>query len=209
MSYEATQYEQGLLTYALLQGMRGAALREQEYIDVSRLFQYAADTVPNLASHVGGIQRPRIAAPKGTSFDIGQLRAADRRQIFLAEAKPVLLPPPEIQNSDVFWDSLELTARIRKRLREISYAALRGAQSRLPIVYVDADEVTGAIRPSGSYRIQGARITTNIVLVKDGHKVAGFRLARHCGECRNNSPELDDVVQELVDGLLKAAKDVD
>ena len=43
VSYEASRYGQGLLTYALLQGMRGAALRDGEYVDVSPLFQYAAD----------------------------------------------------------------------------------------------------------------------------------------------------------------------
>ena len=46
-SYEATQFEQGLLTHALLKGMRGAALDREEYVDVSKLFQYAADEVPN------------------------------------------------------------------------------------------------------------------------------------------------------------------
>jgi len=64
VSYEATQYEQGLLTYALLQGMRGPALREEEYVDVSKLFQHAADAVPDLALHIGGIQRPGLPLPK-------------------------------------------------------------------------------------------------------------------------------------------------
>src|SRR4029077_10242945 len=49
VSYEASQYAQGLLTYSLLEGMRGAALRRGEYVDVSKLFQYAADRVPELA----------------------------------------------------------------------------------------------------------------------------------------------------------------
>ncbi|HKI38119.1 MAG TPA: caspase family protein, partial [Gemmataceae bacterium] len=43
VSYEATRYGQGLLTYSLLLGMRGAKLREGEYVDVVDLFGYAAD----------------------------------------------------------------------------------------------------------------------------------------------------------------------
>lgn len=46
VSYEASQYGRGLLTYSLLQGMRGAALRDDAFVDVQRLFQYAADQVP-------------------------------------------------------------------------------------------------------------------------------------------------------------------
>src|SRR5206468_9197244 len=73
VSYEASQYQQGLLTYALLQGMRGAALREDAYVDISALFQYAQDQVPQLAQHIGGIQRPEIMASRGASFDVGKL----------------------------------------------------------------------------------------------------------------------------------------
>src|SRR5262249_28396162 len=57
VSYEASSYAQGLLTYSLLQGMRGAALREGEFVDVSKIFQHAADQVPLLAQNVGGIQK--------------------------------------------------------------------------------------------------------------------------------------------------------
>src|SRR5262249_987758 len=37
VSYEATRFAQGLLTYSLLEGMKGAALRDGEFVDVSRL----------------------------------------------------------------------------------------------------------------------------------------------------------------------------
>ena len=39
VSYEASQYGQGLLTYALLQGMKGAALKEGQYVDVSTILE--------------------------------------------------------------------------------------------------------------------------------------------------------------------------
>src|SRR5207249_9058693 len=62
VSYEASRYGQGLLTYSLLQGMRGAKLREGEYADVSSLFGYAQDTVPEMAKNIGGLQRPLLIA---------------------------------------------------------------------------------------------------------------------------------------------------
>ena len=93
VSYEASKYSQGLLTYALLQGMRGGRLREGEYVDVMDLFQYAADQVPQLAMNIGGIQKPLVLAPRGTSFDIGRLVEADRKAISMAKPKPLILRP--------------------------------------------------------------------------------------------------------------------
>ena len=46
VSYEASRYAQGLLTHSLLLGMRGAALRDSEFVDVLPLFGFAADQVP-------------------------------------------------------------------------------------------------------------------------------------------------------------------
>src|SRR5262249_49658780 len=89
-SYEATQFGQGLLTYALLRGMKGAALRDGQFVDVATLFQRVADDVPELAKDIGGIQQPRIAMPGGASFDIGQLSTEDRQAIPLATARPLL-----------------------------------------------------------------------------------------------------------------------
>src|SRR5262249_12573540 len=93
VSYEASAYAQGLLTHALLKGMAGPGLERGEFVDVSRLFQYAADEVPQLARFVGGIQKPLVLAPRGTSFPIGRLRAEDRKAIPLARPLPLLLRP--------------------------------------------------------------------------------------------------------------------
>ncbi|MGH9883231.1 MAG: caspase family protein, partial [Pyrinomonadaceae bacterium] len=41
VSYEASRYGQGLLTYALLKGMKGPALRNDEFVDVRKLFGFA------------------------------------------------------------------------------------------------------------------------------------------------------------------------
>ncbi|MDQ3817056.1 MAG: caspase family protein, partial [Acidobacteriota bacterium] len=107
VSYEASQYGQGLLTYSLLQGMKGGALREDQYVDVSALFQYAADQVPLLARNIGGIQRPIIASPKGSSFDVGLLKTKEERAaIPLAQVRPLVLRPV-LLNVEQGFDDLE------------------------------------------------------------------------------------------------------
>jgi WD40 repeat protein len=165
-SYEATQYGQGLLTYALLRGMKGAALREESYVDVSRLFQYAKDEVPKLAGSIGGIQDPRYMAPRqAESFDIGLLRTEDKAQIPLASARPMVLRPT-LMNPVERFDNLELTKAFKAKLNDESYAsARRGAASGA--IYVDADELPGAVRPTGTYRIVGDRVVVSLLLRRD------------------------------------------
>jgi len=148
VSYEATRYGQGLLTYALLSGLRGAALREGEYADISTLFQYAVDEVPKLAKGIGGVQRPRVASPRGNSFDIGRLTPDDKRQVPLAQVRPLVLRA-QIQSED-FKDSLRLETRLNAHLREQNQSTARGA-----LMYVDADEHPDGWKLRARYRKQG------------------------------------------------------
>jgi hypothetical protein len=153
-SYETTRYGQGLLTYSLLQGMKGAALREGQFIDINTLFSYASDQVPTLATGIGGLQRPVIAAPKGVSFDIGQLTADDRANIPGAIAKPLLLRPVLLDISTI-GDQLGLTELLRKRLRD---------NDNIDWVCIDADNTPDAISIQGAYTITGDNLTMNIKL---------------------------------------------
>ena len=200
VSYEATEYQQGLLTYALLHGMRGAALRQGEFMDVSTLFQYAADEVPILAAHIGGIQRPQIAAPRGTSFDIGQLNTRDQQNIPLAQSKPMLLRPM-LQNAEALFDNLELTAKVRQQLRKFSYASLRGDGQRPLAVFVDADQLAGAIRPSGTYQVAGDTVEVDLVLVKNGRKLKRFQV-------QGSVADPDGLTETIVDEILRITDNI-
>jgi WD40 repeat protein len=200
VSYEASQFAQGLLTYALLQGMRGAALKEDKYVDVSRLFQYAADEVPLLARYIGGIQKPEVRAPKGTSFDIGLLEAPDKEAIPLARVRPLLLRPL-LQNADeaVLDDDLGLMPLLRAKLREQSFAAARGSGRSLTAVYVDADEMPGAIRPSGKYTVTAGRVQVRLNLRRDGQTLAVIML-------EGNRAQLADLAARLASAIAKKLK---
>jgi hypothetical protein len=165
VSYEASQYSQGLLTYSLLQGMAGAKLREGEYVDVSSWFQYAADEVPILARGIGGVQKPLVMAPRGTSFDIGRLVEADRKAVPLAKPRPLILRPL-LSNTEDGDDNLKLASLVRKRLADDSFNIPRGTP--VTMVYVDADELPGAVRPAGTYTIDGKKVSVRLVLKQDG-----------------------------------------
>ena len=167
-SLEASQYGQGLLTYAILQGIRGAALMNDQFVDVEKLFQYAADEVPKLAGSLGGIQQPIIAAPRGTSFDIGEVTEKDKKLIPLAMVKPLVLRAI-FQATARPVDSLGLTRLVNAQLREVS-AAARGGR----LVYVDADELPGAYTLSGRYSKDGDNVKVEAYLFTGENEHAHF-----------------------------------
>jgi hypothetical protein len=165
VSYETSRFGQGLLTYALLQGMKGAALRDNDYVDVEKLFQYASDEVPKLAQNIGGIQQPRVVAPGGTRFDVGKLSEQEKAVIPLSQIRPLILRP-HLLNANDFTDSLNLSTLLMRRLNDITAALPRGASPSL--AYVDSDEFPGAIKPTGGYAVDGNKVVVHLVLSEDG-----------------------------------------
>ena len=89
VSYEASQFGQGLLTYSLLEGMKfGEGLKDGNMVEVQKLFSYAQNQVALLAKEIGGVQQPRSASPSGDGFVIGQLDQVAQQKIALQSAKP-------------------------------------------------------------------------------------------------------------------------
>jgi uncharacterized caspase-like protein len=198
VSYEASQYGQGLLTYSLLQGIKsGEALEEGGRVDVSRLFQYAVNKVPQLARNVGGIQRPEIRGPSGDSrsFAVGLISSvADKKEIPLETPKPLILRPV-LQNQKLGYDNLKLTPLLRDALREESYATVRGHETA-PLVFVDAEEMPGAIIPSGNYAIEGDTVTITLILVRNDEVLKRFTI-------EGQRTDLPGLVRKLVTETLQ------
>ncbi|MEZ4939970.1 MAG: caspase family protein [Saprospiraceae bacterium] len=147
VSYEAGQYGQGLLTYSLLQGMSGLALTADKRVDVSTLFEYARDVVPQLAKGIGGVQTPMMMGPLSGSFDVGVVN--DQVNIQLPQVKPVFVRNNFMDEND-FDDVLGLTNALGEYFQEIT---VRGAQSDL--VYVDVNEYENAYSIKGLYTVNG------------------------------------------------------
>jgi hypothetical protein len=172
-SYEASQYEQGLLTYALLEGMAGAKLRDDTYVDIAPLLIYAADETLHLAYGLGGIQKPIVSVPSGTdgTFDIGMLSAEDRKKIVLRSPKARVLAPALIDRISADDNDLQLSRRIRERLQKAN-AAEPDDRDSASVVFIDAQDMAGAIRPSGLYSVAGAAIQVQLVLTLDARRTS-------------------------------------
>jgi hypothetical protein len=199
VSYEASRYSQGVLTYALLQGMRGPGL-DGELVDVNKLFRYAEEEVPQLARDIGGIQKPLVLTAKGNNFVVGQLLTEDKKLIPLSLVRPLLLRPV-LQNADenVLDDDLGLMVRLRKRLSEATHAAARGPGGPAA-VYVDADEMPAAVRPTGKYTVKGKTVHVRLLLRRDGQTV-GEPL-----EVDGTRNDLDALAERLATAILARLK---
>jgi len=169
VSYEASQFGQGLLTWSLLEAMKGAGGE----VWVGDLFTHAVNRVPRLARGLGGIQTPVVAAPKGQTFPIGFVSADVARHIRLADVKPRVLRP-SVQNLIEGFDNLQLGEAIRAQMRAESDLLTRGAQ----VVYVDAlgEGFPGGILPSGNYRLENGRVKLTLRLVRDNRAIDTIEL---------------------------------
>ncbi len=173
VSYEASEYGQGLLTYALLKGMLGVATKTdkdgRQLIDVMTLFQHARDEVPRLAASINGIQTPMLGFPtQGASFDIGIFN--ERVDIPLSGKKPVLIRS-NLLNQQTLKDDLLLVDELEKLFR-----AETEKGSAADFLYVDVNEYPGAYYLTGLYQKSGEDLTINIKLFKGEAEVPGFEV---------------------------------
>lgn len=190
VSYEASKYGQGLLTYSILSGMRGLALKDNKSIDISLLMQHAREMVPKLAEGIGGIQEPRIFSPKGAeSFDIGILDDKEKALIPLAQEKPVFVNSVFLDANDLI-DVLSLSEKIDDRLSTISEL---GTAAKL--IFWNVKSYPGAMKLTGTYTVKGNKVEVTFKIVKDKNTVKSFTKT---GSTNN----LENLINEIVDALV-------
>lgn len=151
VSFEASQYGQGLLTYSLLEGISGTALKDGKYVDIMTLFQNSRDVVPKLAASIKQVQIPVIAAPKGgASFPIGIKDASVK--INLPQPKPIVIRS-NFQDRDQFNDGLGLSQVLNDYFHE---QTVKGVQARY--VYYDISKYSDGYSIRGNYTISGEQV---------------------------------------------------
>ena len=172
VSYETSVYGQGLLTYSLLQGMKGAALRDEKFVDIMQLFEHSANTVPQLAKNIGGIQKPEVRVPYGGgSFDIGIVDVEVQNAINLPSPKPIFLRS-SFQNEDTFNDDLNLSEQLDSSLRDLN--AKDGNEQA--IIFVDARKYSDAYSLKGRYQKLGEDYKVDVRIFKGEEIVNKFEI---------------------------------
>ena len=176
VSYEASKYGQGLLTYALLEGMRGRSIEGGSTLNVNHWFQNASLDVQQLAQSIGGIQKPVIAEPSGAEFPLGLLAPADQARIPPAAVKPELVHLSCHDDDDE--DPLGLATAIREQLREVSHPSARGHETEPPIVYFDDmnDGPADSLVPKIFNSVNGSMVDLRLRIEQAGKMVKEEKL---------------------------------
>ncbi len=192
-AYETSLYEQGLLTYCLLSGIKlGTGLRDNKFIDVNKWFTNAGNQVKVLASEIGGRQDPQIMG--NASFDIGLVDNDISNSIKLSGKKKVFRRSRIIQDNDLLSDDLELSALIDQELNNFS---IRGKDSPLTFASDNTSEEAYSIR--GRYKLEGNKIIATFFLFKgQKEKVFQFELIGIKGKEKEMVSIIIDKVQLFI-----------
>lgn len=163
VSYEASRFGHGVLTWSLLDGMRGAALDAEGLWGVSNLFEHATREVPGLAADIGGVQRPVVATPRGgSSFAVGIATPEVRARIVLSSRRPWLERVTVVDGR--LRDPLELAAAAAGHLMS------RADDSDARFAYVDQPAL-GEYALTGRYA-GGGPVEVELVLYDGDEEVA-------------------------------------
>lgn len=166
-AYETSLYNQGLLTYSLLYGIKlGAALSKDNLVDVNRLFNFAADKAKELSKEIGGRQDPQTIGT--ASFDIGIADKEVRDGIKLSLKKKIFKRSLFIQDELLLNDELQLGSSIDAQLNE---TGTRGQEN--PIAFVADNALTESYSIRGKYEVKGDMITAKVLLVKGQSEIVG------------------------------------
>ncbi|MCB9291706.1 MAG: DNA/RNA non-specific endonuclease [Lewinellaceae bacterium] len=196
VSYEASNYGQGLLTYALLMGMRGAALSKganqaENSVDIMRLFLYSVDEVERLSKEFAVVQRPNLRAPrKIESFDIGIAPKETRARIKLAMPKPLFVRSNFMNQAD-FLDGLNISQVLDQYL-----TGDIGTGRQPKAVFIDVHNFPGAHCVRGLYAKTEDGYAVNGKLYKDDKSLGDISVTGQGME--DIVPKLGRAVRELV-----------
>jgi WD40 repeat protein len=164
LSYEAAEYGQGLLTYSLLEGISGTALKGNQ-VDIMVLFQNSRDVVPKLAQGIKRVQIPVISAPyEAASFPIGIKDSTV--QIVLPQRKPVVIQC-NFQDKVNYKDGLGLSQALNGYFQDQN---AKGVQAKY--VFYNISEYAEGFSIWGNYTIQGNQVIVGGRLFK-GDKPVG------------------------------------
>jgi len=189
-SFEAPRYGQGLLTYSLLDGMRGEVRGADNKVDILKLINYACSKVPKLAGSIGKTQEPEMFLPKNAKggFFIGIVTSPE--QIMLPKAMPVFIRN-NIFDPNTGNDDLGVTKVLKETLWD---------KMSSKMVYYDIDEYPDAYSIKGPYKVEGevVKVTVNLYqnkkLVKTLGPVEGSA---------NDLPTLANTILKAVGPFLK------
>ncbi|WP_460218573.1 WD40 domain-containing protein [Psychroserpens sp. MEBiC05023] len=166
-SYESSSYGQGLLTYAILEGIKQQT--QDNKVRSYPIMQHAQERVPELAKGISAIQKPELYGDASITFGI--LNASEKDAIILPSPKKIMVLP-RLSNSKLKYneDDLGLTEILSQRL--ISYSDEKG----VAIKYIPQLSYSGAYRINGTYQVENDFFILDLIIIHEKEKVTATQL---------------------------------
>jgi WD40 repeat protein len=189
-SYEASGLQQGLLTYALLEGFKGRAANQQKEIQVADLFRFAQNEVEGLAKRHAKVQEPEVFSARGQSFPLALL--TPELAAIKIERERLTLAIAQIISRDASYDNMKITAAVRQKIEELSSVMSRGNAFRADLV--ENDDVPGVIIVTGAYTVVNGTVSATIKFVRDDREIGSAEVN---GTASDTRTLVDDIAQEI------------
>ena len=204
LSYESSIYGQGLLTYSVLFGLScGCHFKDEVYVDVGRLIDFACDEVPRLSKRMGlaSPQRP-VKADGDESFPLGRLTLEERTHVQVAQPLPGFVRS-SFQRVRPPTDTHGLRPAVDAAVRRLSSAG----GGRPPAVFVETDRMVGAWQIAGTYSLQGSDARVKVSLLKlgvvDAEVVAELEITKPVETPEQIAALADEIVAQAIAHLPK------
>lgn len=102
-------------------------------------------------------------------------------------------------NRDENYDNLELEPLLREGLQAKNAVKGKPQDDAWVSVNVNADEMPGAVLPSGSYVVAGDSVRLTMSLIRDGKKIDSFQV-------EGSKADKEALVRLVLDGIARAMK---
>ncbi len=198
VSYESNALNQGLLTYSLLFGMKGAGLMEGDMIDVSNLLQFVNKNVPELAGEIGRTQKPVIKVPvESSSFQIGKLSHEEREMIDIAPPKPIVIRS-HFQNEQKFIDDLHFSTSLNTKIRKMR------DDSGQSFIFIDESDFSNAYAVYGRYTLINEQLKVDYRIFKNDKVIFNETLLENKADAaiEKIAAEMIRMISELEDNKI-------
>ncbi len=185
LAFESGIYSHGYLTYSLLKAIKEKPdiLEDGKYLNVSRWFNTAAQTVSEMAKQDRAKQEPQIVT--NTDFNVGLVDNEVIAKINLSETK-TLFTSGNFLNSSIIDDDLGLRKLIDNRLDDIART-----ETEKKIVFLPSTGSSEAYSLTGGYSVKEKEITIKVNLKKDNAIKQQF-------EMKGATDKLNDLADAII-----------
>lgn len=180
LSFEASQFGHGLLTYSLLNNIPLVAASNNTYVDVGKLFSQTLEEVPRLARDIGKHQQPELIG--NSSFDIGILTAQMPYQV--PQTVPVYIRPSFL-NLAGNRDNIRLSGALSRYLEEMT----REPQAQM--AFWDIDDFQGKYYYiGGTYTLNADQIECKVSVYERNTLVVEFSV-------QGSTARVEDLAEDI------------